>query len=342
MKKPTIILVFILFLSNGSAIAKDCYLLIVNPGSYKTDSVFEISSTLIAQFFEPVSEVPSGGVGASDCFYKLTVIEGKETLSVSISGREINSIGNAEGKDLPALQQALLRAIYRSGSKIKPKVCYSYRSILKQECEQKTLDLEVAKAEAYEVGEQFQGIWFYYIEDDEEDFYLHIARNNMVQYCFLKDGDEDGTWTAGIENDSIILDEKVFKLLFVENSLILKGPYNLEMSKKKNAPDECRFHSDEYIDDLEDFEGVWHVKHEDDNSEMFATIDDFGEVRVCELKGGLIEETSSAMVLDGSLYWGDEEFSINVSGNNLVMKSDYTEILEKTDSWPDMCQNRDY
>lgn len=80
------------------ALAESCYLLIEKTGQFEPTLLFEVTSTLLAQFIEPVQQFPPGGVNKKDCLYMLSVFEDSTTLSISISGRYVAGLGNADQK----------------------------------------------------------------------------------------------------------------------------------------------------------------------------------------------------------------------------------------------------
>lgn len=339
MKKFIFLLLFITTLQSGNLYAGDCYLLITKPGPFDSSSIFEISSALLSQFFEPIKEFPPGGVGKNDCLYKLAILEGKKSLSVSISGKTVNSIGNADSKDLPALQLALLRAIHRAKPESQPKVCASYRTILTNECKDvKPPEQEEEEGAAGEGGDILAGIWFMHIEEEKEDLYLNILMNADVQYCFLKENDPPETWTAPIEDDSIIFDKKPFKMIFTDDSLILKGDYTMDLSAEEKAPAECGFHTEETLTQVEEAEGIWHLYWEDDKIDVYLQISNSGRAWICELVEGKLDYTSETQIRGKELIWGDETLKMKASGGNLVLKGEEgTDVLDAVEKAPKEC-----
>lgn len=130
------ILLFMVLFYVTTAQAETCYVLVEKAGNFNPKIVQSSSLPLINEFIAPVRPVPIAGIRESDCTYTVNLTESMQGFLVSLSGQQINSIGNSRTPGLNGFTQALLRAIYRSKNdeSLKQKICQRYTDLMAEDC----------------------------------------------------------------------------------------------------------------------------------------------------------------------------------------------------------------
>ena len=137
----------LLLLTPVSLFAGPCYLLIDDPGTYKSSTISDFARTVISQYIRQIDPDPPGGISISDksCKYRLTVEETTESITVMISvenpdnsGDNMYGIGDSNNRGFPGFKEATLRAIFRAKPTKKDAVCASYATVIPSDCGQKS------------------------------------------------------------------------------------------------------------------------------------------------------------------------------------------------------------
>ncbi len=220
----------LLLLFNQVLYGKTCYLFITNPATFKYETVFEIGSALLNNFVEEVRQVPRSGIGKNDCVYNMTVLSNQGTITVSINGPEINSIGESTSSGLIGLQKAILLAIFRSDEEVRKEMCASYISLIPKECEQ------VKKSEP-----SFEGVWRIYYKEDNEEIIAFINEDNQVFLCELKNKKVEDVSDGYINNNQFYWgdDEGISIELKNNNTLIMHNEDPDEFERLEKMPEKC-------------------------------------------------------------------------------------------------------
>lgn len=141
MLKRWVIILCLLGIWNHASAKENCYVLVDKSGSYESLTVSAISITLIRQFIEDVQIIPGSGISDKEkCIYQVTVVDEREELKVFLFGPKISDYGKSKLRGEAALEQATLRAIYKSTNdqSTKDKICQKYGKALTYECQGKT------------------------------------------------------------------------------------------------------------------------------------------------------------------------------------------------------------
>lgn len=116
------------------AYAEKCYLVLESAGDYNHQKVSSFATALISQYVKPVLPAPPEGVGSKECQYRVSISESREGISVSVSGENLNALGDSIKVGLEGVRHALLRAIYRAKPEKKESMCETYPTILSEDC----------------------------------------------------------------------------------------------------------------------------------------------------------------------------------------------------------------
>jgi hypothetical protein len=328
------------------AMADSCYLLIEKTGKFEPMLLFEVTSTLLAQFVEPVKEFPPGGVNQKDCLYRLSVFEDSANLSISISGRYVAGLGNADQKGIKGLQQSILRALWGADSEIQQEICVGYQSILSQECDDLSPLEEVDEDEPYSTKE----LWFAADEEEEYAIYLNFKDSSAIEVCEM-DGENYYFEKLEIKNQRIEWGEEQYEIEIEEEMLLFKGENPQEFESIEAAPEICDFYfSSEVLPKLKisELSGIWYVEFEEEEEEeeedevveaIYVNIDEEGNAEFCEIKKGEVDGQHSGVFKSSTFTREDDEPvpAALISGNLLIKGDDYLEMFTRTDKAPDDC-----
>jgi hypothetical protein len=333
------------------AMAESCYLLIEKTGKFEPMLLFEVTSTLLAQFVEPVQEFPPGGVSSKDCLYRLSVFEDPTTLSISIAGRKVAGLGNSDQKGIKGLQQSILRALWGANSEIQNKVCVGYQSILTQECG----DLSAStKEEAYEEEEEEEEsdsigeFWFAADEQEEYAIYLNFKGSKRIKVCEM-DGENYYFEELRIRNQMIEWGEEQYEVYIEEDILLLEGQNPQEFDLIDTTSEICAFYFSSEVPSklkISELSGIWYVEFEEEEDEedevveaIYVNIDEEGNAEICEIKKGEVDGQHSG-VFKNSTFTGEDDEPVPaalISGILLIKGDDYVDMFTRTDKAPDDC-----
>ena len=123
--------------SNVLAESQECYVHIEKAGNFNPSIVLTSAVSIISKYVEEVKIPPPSGLKIKDCSYDVTLSESMEGFFLSLSGREINSIGNSVIPGLKGFTQSLLRAVYRTieSETKKQGICQEYPDLMQRDCQ---------------------------------------------------------------------------------------------------------------------------------------------------------------------------------------------------------------
>ena len=125
------------FVSSAIAQEKKCYIVVENPGSYEQLVVTSITLTMVRQFVDSAVEpAPISGVSNNDCMYRVNIVEQESGIKVFIFGNKISDYGKSNLRGEAGLEQAILRAIYKSlaSKSMLTNMCQKYSNTLVEYC----------------------------------------------------------------------------------------------------------------------------------------------------------------------------------------------------------------
>ena len=96
----------LLLLTPVSLFAGPCYLLIDDPGTYKSSTISDFARTVISQYIRPIDPDPPAGISAKSCKYRLSVTESIESITVAISGNDMNAFGDSNNPGFTGVQHS--------------------------------------------------------------------------------------------------------------------------------------------------------------------------------------------------------------------------------------------
>ena len=338
MKIKSILFCLISLFLTQLAMAESCYLLIEKTGKFERTTIFEITSTLLAQFVEPVEEFPAGGVKKQDCLYKLSVLEDSNSLSIAISGRYVAGLGQADQIGISGLQQSILRALWGADAEIQSEMCVAYQSLLDKECEESMIAVSDEPTQSSSTPE----FWFAEYEEDDTTIYLKFTENNTIDVCINEKG-EYYFETLAIKNQKVEWDQEEYQIEYENDILLLKGEDDLDFEFKESVPEICQFFLTQKSSAAIDYdllEGTWYVEFEDEDAALYIVFNQDGEAEICELKTGKVVDQLSGVAKNDSFIWGDDQpVPMMLSSDYLFIKGeDYVDTLVKTDTTPEACQ----
>ena len=124
----------LLLLTPVSLFAGPCYLVIEDPGNYNPTTFNNFAISVMSKYIMKISPIPLAGFSPKSCHYRLTVSETIESITVTISGDDMNAIGDSNKTGITAVQQAILRAIYRANPTRKSDICTAYSTMIPFDC----------------------------------------------------------------------------------------------------------------------------------------------------------------------------------------------------------------
>lgn len=113
-----------------------CYVMVEQTADVDANTVLASAVSVISRYIERVEAPPPGGLRLDDCTYTVNLTTAGSGYYISVSGKNLNSIGNSTLAGVDGFTQALLRAIYRTfaSEELKTKVCRDYASLLETDC----------------------------------------------------------------------------------------------------------------------------------------------------------------------------------------------------------------
>ena len=190
--KRIIFFILLFFYTSSAIYAEKCYLAVENPGQFDPKALFSISSSLISQYFVKVEQIPNSGIGIDDCLYTVSSSGDSNSTLLTLTGQKINAFGESKLKGVEAMQEAVLKAILRANIKQRDKICDSYASLLKEECEEEE-EYDECEEEVYEACEEGD-------EACEEEVY-EACDEEAYDECEEDDEDYDEEAYDGCEED---------------------------------------------------------------------------------------------------------------------------------------------
>ena len=134
----------LLLLTPVSLFAGPCYLVIEDSGNYNPTTINHFAISVMSQYIGKISPVPPAGISSKSCQYSLSVSETRESITVMISGKDMNAYGDSKITGITGVQQAILRAIYRANPARKSDICTAYSTMIPFDCGQKSSSTIVA------------------------------------------------------------------------------------------------------------------------------------------------------------------------------------------------------
>jgi hypothetical protein len=116
--------------------AEPCYVGIEKAGNFDQKIVQSLAVSLISKYISKALPIPNAGIKEGTCVYDVSLMESMDGFHLTLSGNNINSIGNSKQPGMGGLTQSLLRALYRSkdDDQTKKKICSEYPDIMSQDC----------------------------------------------------------------------------------------------------------------------------------------------------------------------------------------------------------------
>ena len=96
----------LLLLTPVSLFAGPCYLLIDEPGTYTPSTISDFARTVISQYIRQIDPDPPAGISAKSCKYRLSVTESIESITVAISGNDMNAFGDSNNPGFTGVQHS--------------------------------------------------------------------------------------------------------------------------------------------------------------------------------------------------------------------------------------------
>ena len=127
----------LLLLIPVSLFAGPCYLVIEDSENYNPTKINNFAISVKSKYIG-VSPIPPAGISAKSCKYRLSVTESIESITVAISGNDMNAFGDSNNPGFAGVQEAILRAIYRANPARKSDICTAYSTMIPFDCGQKS------------------------------------------------------------------------------------------------------------------------------------------------------------------------------------------------------------
>ena len=128
----------LLLLTPVSLFAGPCYLVIEDPGNYNHTTINNFAISVMSKYIGKISPIPPAGIRAESCQYILLVSETTSSITVTISGKDMNAFGDSNNPGFAGVQEAILRAIYRANPARKSDICTAYSTMIPFDCGQKS------------------------------------------------------------------------------------------------------------------------------------------------------------------------------------------------------------
>lgn len=105
---------------------KKCYFLVTNGGNYSDAALSDFSIPLISRYIRLVNPVPMYGIKDGECAYRLSVIETRENITVTIGAEDFNVSGVSDGKGLDGTKSAIVAAVINGNPDKRDALCRAY------------------------------------------------------------------------------------------------------------------------------------------------------------------------------------------------------------------------
>jgi len=115
-----------------------CYLLVENPDKIEPKIVESLSISLLSKYIEVIRAIPGAGISQDACVYQVGLKKSIDTLLITISGRNLNGIGDSKLKGFDGVQQAFLKAIFHGKEEKRGELCRDFAVKLESACDKVT------------------------------------------------------------------------------------------------------------------------------------------------------------------------------------------------------------
>ncbi len=114
---------------------------------YVTDPSFlsEIAVSMISRYMMEVEAIPLSGISSDSCIYNVLLKRTENSLIITLTGKDLNAIGESRKKNKDGVQEAILRALYNTFETKREEICNDYGSFLNMECTLLSAKKEVKK-----------------------------------------------------------------------------------------------------------------------------------------------------------------------------------------------------
>ena len=140
----SITLILIFYKLSLLADEKPCYLRTEASKGINQKLLANISFSLISQYLGDLEPLPAGGVSGNICIYDISVIKDFESTFANFQGKNLNSYGDSKLPGTDGLQHSILKALFRSLSNKRSKICEDYGKLL-EECGRKEQGIKLGK-----------------------------------------------------------------------------------------------------------------------------------------------------------------------------------------------------
>ena len=103
---------------------------------YVTDPFFisEIAVSMISRYMMEVKPIPLSGISSDACIYNVLLKKTESSLILTLTGEDLNAIGESRKKNKDGVKQSILRALYNTFETKREQICKDYGSLLNMEC----------------------------------------------------------------------------------------------------------------------------------------------------------------------------------------------------------------
>merc|ERR1712072_1011181 len=83
---------------------------------YVTDPFFisEIAVSMISRYMMEVKPIPLSGISSDACIYNVLLKKTESSLILTLTGEDLNAIGESRKKNKDGVKQSILRALYNT------------------------------------------------------------------------------------------------------------------------------------------------------------------------------------------------------------------------------------
>jgi hypothetical protein len=107
----------------------------------------EIAVSMISRYMMEVEPIPLSGISSDACIYNVLLKITESSLIITLTGKDLNTIGESRKKNKDGVQEAILRALYNTFETKREDICNDYGSFLSMECTLLSAKKEVEKDE---------------------------------------------------------------------------------------------------------------------------------------------------------------------------------------------------
>ena len=86
--------------------AGPCYLLIDEHGTYTPSTISDFAISVMSKYIGKISPIPPAGISAKSCKYRLSVTESIESITVAISGNDMNAFDDSNNPGFAGVQHS--------------------------------------------------------------------------------------------------------------------------------------------------------------------------------------------------------------------------------------------